>query len=610
MDLLVDMDRQRTSGDYSEPVRVEPHTEVGQIARQYNRVLDAINETTAEREVALVALREKSDALELLQKITAAVNRELHLERAYRIAVAEVCAFTGWPVGHVYAVSADGTTLTPTEIWQLPDEPAFSEFRARTADTRIERGAGLVGGCAVTKQPAQVRLPDPTGWFVRGDAAAAAGLKAGFTFPVLAGEDVVAVLEFFTADPDEQLDTPMLELMASVGTQLGRAVERRRADEARFRTVVDHMPALVMLRDLDGRFLLANRRYEEFYGVAGDAVQGRTLREVRSQFGAPVWLDETEQHDRDVLATNRASEREIEVDVGGRTAVLASIKFPIPGPGGETVALGGIEVDITERKEHEQELASLVRRVETARDEAERATRAKSHFLASVSHELRTPMNAIIGFTRLVSRKTAGRIDDVQHDNLGKVLTSAEHLMMLINDLLDLSRIEAGKLDLHASEVDVGALVDDVVDMLQPLAAARSLSLTARTTGQLPQLTTDGARLRQVLVNLVGNALKFTEHGGVHVEAHRAGDGVELQVLDTGIGIPADHLDRIFDEFEQVETGATRKYGGTGLGLTISNRLAQLLGGTITAESVLGEGSTFTVTMPAHAPASLEQRAG
>jgi ammonium transporter len=611
LDLLTEMDGQRRANDYSTPVTIEPHTEVGQIAEQYNRVLAAINEESRNREAAVITLRERTASLQLLQTITAAVNEELQLEEAYRVALRQVCDFTGWPLGHVYAVSADGATLASTDIWQIADVDRYADFKARTSHATLRSGQGLPGEAAREKKPARLRLPATESRFPRADAAEKAGIRAGFAFPVMAGADVVAVLEFFTNDSDAVVSEPLLDLMASVGTQLGRAVERRRADETRFRTVVDHMPAMVLLRDLEGRFLLVNRRYEEFYRVANEAVQGRTLADLETDLGVGFLAAENQAHDREVLGSNRAIERELELEVEGRPVVLASVKFPIPGPSGETVALGGIEIDITERKNHEAELAALVRKVGMARDEALQATQAKSQFLANMSHELRTPMNAIVGFTRLVARKTEGQIDQQQSDNLGKILQSATHLMALINEILDLSRIESGKFEVYPSMVDVAPLLEEVVGSLEPLATTRSLALGYEAADDLESVFTDEDKLRQILVNLIGNALKFTDQGGVRVAAKRVDGKIEISVTDTGIGIPTDQLDRIFEEFQQVEGGTTRRHGGTGLGLSISNRLVQLLGGRITVQSSVGEGSTFTVQLPdRYEAAALEEIAG
>ncbi|REK09706.1 MAG: ammonium transporter [Actinobacteria bacterium] len=605
-DLLADMDRHRATGDYSVPVAVEPHTEAGRIAQQYNRVLATVHREKKQRESAVRALRDRSASLQLLQSITAAVNEEQDLEAAYETALREVCEFTGWSVGHVYASSSDGELLSPTRIWQMDDD-ALSEFVRLTGQTPFLVGEGLPGLAAERRRTERMTISEDTAWNPRLMAASRAGLRSGYAFPVFAGPDVVAVMEFFSLEPPEELSDGFLRLMTAVGTQLGRAIERRRADEARFRTVVDHMPAMVLLRDLDGRFLLANRRYEEFYKVANQALEGRTLAEVAKEapeLGQWLLADESLQQDHEVLRTNRTLERELDMTIDGQPVVLASVKFPIPGPTGETIALGGIEIDITERKNHEAELAALVEKVEMARDEALRATQAKSRFLANMSHELRTPLNAIIGFARLVRRKTAGHIDQRQADNLGKILQSAEHLMSLINDILDLSRIEAGRLEVFPTMVEVGSVLDEVVGSLDPLASESGLSLVASTQGRI-DLFTDEEKLRQVLINLVGNAVKFTPEGRVDIHAAKSADRVEIEVADTGIGISEEDMQRIFDEFEQVDTGPTRTFAGTGLGLSISNRLVRLLGGNIAVRSTVGQGSVFTIRLPLRYEASI-----
>ncbi len=599
VDLLAEMDEHRRTGDYSRSVTVEPHTEAGRIAQQYNRVLVTVNEEKREREAAVAALRERSASLELLQQITAAVNEEWELEAAYRTALREICEFTGWPIGHVYAVSADGKVLSPTEIWQLPDRSHIG-FRDATLDTSLRAGEGLPGLALARRRAQRVAITADETATARAAVAAADGMRAGYAFPVFAGRDVVAVLEFFDAHPPQELPVPFLDLMEAIGTQLGRAVERRRADEARFRAVVDHMPAMVLLRDLEGRFLLVNRRYEEFYGVANQALEGRTLAELarmRPELSLQVSSDASGAHDHEVLATNRAIERELVTEVEGRRVVLASVKFPVPGPSGETVALGGIEIDITDRKDHEAELAELVAKVQAARDEALLATEAKSRFLAHMTHELRTPLNAIIGFTRLVRRKTEGQIEERQTENLGRILESAEHLLSLISDILDLSRIEAGRVEVLAGVVDVDAIVADAVASLEPLAADRGLTLGHEPGLGALDVFTDGEKLRQVVVNLLGNAIKFTEDGEVRITSRRRDGEVEIEVSDTGIGIPPENLQRIFGEFEQ---GANREEprAGTGLGLSISNRLVRLLGGRIDVESTVGRGSVFTVRLP------------
>jgi PAS domain S-box-containing protein len=230
--------------------------------------------------------------------------------------------------------------------------------------------------------------------------------------------------------------------------------------------------------------------------------------------------------------------------------------------------------------------------------ELEVASRHKSEFLANMSHELRTPLNAIIGFTRIVMRRSQESLEPKQYENLEKILASGEHLLALINSILDLSKIEAGRIEIKPGEVRLAPVLEQCIRTVEPLVKADTVTLLKEFEGELPQVYTDEEKLRQIVINLLSNAVRFTEQGSVRLRAHAANGSVAIAVTDTGIGIPPDKLEVIFEEFEQADASSTRVHGGTGLGLAIARRLARLMGGEITAESVLGSGSTFRLTLP------------
>jgi PAS domain S-box-containing protein len=233
-----------------------------------------------------------------------------------------------------------------------------------------------------------------------------------------------------------------------------------------------------------------------------------------------------------------------------------------------------------------------------ARRQAEEASRAKSQFLANMSHELRTPMNAIIGFTRLVLSKAGPSLEPRQADNLRKVLASADALLRLINDILDLSKIEAGRMEVHAETVVLPDLLNAALESVRPQADAKRLTLALHVSDDFTTVVTDAPKVNQILLNLLSNAVKFTEAGGVTLTAEAPDGQLVLSVADTGCGIPAEQQERIFEDFTQGDGSAARKYGGTGLGLAITRRLAALLKGQVRVESEVGRGSTFTVTLP------------
>jgi signal transduction histidine kinase len=232
-------------------------------------------------------------------------------------------------------------------------------------------------------------------------------------------------------------------------------------------------------------------------------------------------------------------------------------------------------------------------RLEEQNVQIQEATHRKSDFLARMSHDLRSPMNAIIGYTRLLRRRAADRLDEREQRNLANIETSSGNLLNLINDILDLSRIEAGRIEVDAQPVDVRTLADECADALESIVK-EDVELR-RELEDMSEIQTDPGRLRQVVMNLLGNATKFTDSGSITVSLRIVDGDAELSVADTGVGIPADDLPHIFDEFRQVERQGGEQTEGTGLGLAIAKKTVVLLGGTLTAESEVGVGTTFTV---------------
>jgi PAS domain S-box-containing protein len=356
-----------------------------------------------------------------------------------------------------------------------------------------------------------------------------------------------------------------------------RQWEMREAEE-RTKSFLEAHGDLIVRRDPTGRITYAN---DAFCALAG--------RPRDHLVGTPFILDVVEQGDLAVqIDGTRVHDQKIETGEGPRW--IAWREVPVRAGDGGATEIQSVGRDVTDRALSEHALAD-------ARDQADAANRAKSRFLAMVSHEIRTPLNGILGMADLMLDTTL----TLEQTTYAKaVKTSGDTLLSLIGEILDFSKIEAGKLDIDARPFALAPLVEELVELLAPRAQAKGIEIAAYVDPALPATVIgDGARLRQVLLNLVGNAVKFTPAGGVSVVAEPGVwvDEITFVIRDTGIGIPAEALSRVFDEFEQADASSTRQHGGTGLGLAISKRIIDRMGGAIGVDSTPGMGSTFTFTL-------------
>jgi signal transduction histidine kinase len=312
------------------------------------------------------------------------------------------------------------------------------------------------------------------------------------------------------------------------------------------------------------------------------------------------WFDRVHPEDRDrVMAENRRAELAEDAfhceyrlaRADGSYVWVQDECVPVRNDAGEIGAWQGILLDVSERVRLEQELRQAL-------EAAQAANRARSHFLAMMSHELRTPMQAVLGYADLLLIEPEGSLTTRQLEDIHYIRQGAGRMISLVGQMLDLSRLEAGRLELAIESVDLGKIIEQVRQDVAPQAAAKGVALSSDLPPLLPPLRGDPLRLHQILLNLAGNAVKFTEQGTVTIAAVDTGPTVDVAVSDTGIGIASDILPHVFEEFRQADSGMTRRHTGAGLGLAIAKRLAEQHGGLISAVSVPNEGSTFTLHLP------------
>ena len=392
-------------------------------------------------------------------------------------------------------------------------------------------------------------------------------------------------------------------LLAREWAVLARARHQVADHRRMIQDLIDNADAQIAIKSLQGHYLIVNRHWEAMNGIARDKSAALTSDEIHR----PASSDAIKSADRQAIETNAPVTTERTYQVNGEDRTYLANRFPLRNHDGEMIGIGVIAPDITDMKQAEQALLQ-------AKEDAVEASQAKSKFLANMSHELRTPLNAIIGYAEILDEEAEDDgLEEYRHD-IQRILGAGKHLLSLINDILDLSKIEAGKMDVAIEEFSVDEFIQSVAATSTPLIEKNDnvFEIDCATGGALAM--SDPTRLRQILLNLVGNAGKFTSNGKVTlraaVEYAPGGPVLRAAVSDTGIGMTPEQLANLFEEFHQADSSITKRFAGTGLGLAICKRLALLLGGDIKVESREGEGSTFSLRIPLRMPLARETETG
>ncbi len=570
---LVATARAIAAGDLSRRAPEDAVGEIGQLAAAFNHMVERVQEsyTQIEQQVRerTAELRERTAQLEKEIENRLRVEQEL-LQARYDV--------------EILLNSIDGI------VWEA--EPSCNRFKF--VSQQAERILGY---------PVEQWLNEPDFWpehIHPADRAraietcrreTAAGRNHAMEYRMIAADGrIVWLRDMVTVEVEDGKPVSLRGVMVDI-TETKRAERALRESEARFRDLFESANDIIMLTDADGRITDINRRACEITGLAREALIGQSA--LNHLIHPDDRLKAAGVMHR--LRSGQPQVFEIRWLVGEREMVFEVSSSPRFDDDGRYIGSRCILRDISERKKVEQELRR-------AKEAAEAASRAKSDFLANMSHEIRTPMTAILGYTENLIDPDLSESEKLNAINA--IRRNGEHLLQVINDILDISKIEAGRLEVEKIECRPLRVLEDVYSMMHPRAMEKGLEFRIEVDGPVPEtIRSDPTRLRQIVLNLVSNAIKFTEKGEIRVRCRLAQGNdsptgepmLRIDVRDTGIGMTREQLERIFQPFTQADETTTRRFGGTGLGLAISQRLAQALGGAIGVESTPGQGTTFTV---------------
>ncbi len=518
--------------------------------------------------------RRRGEEQRALLETMADLSGELELSRLLQSVLERAVGLLGASAGELAVFDAAKGELEVAANFHV-DPP--------TVGMRLKPGEGAMGRAAETGEP-QI-IADYTQWAGRSTKYSGIEAHAALAAPLMMGGRLVGAFNIWTVDRSRTFGADDLRLLNMFGPHAAVAIDKARlfADAQRerqyFQELVRNSPVAVVTLNPEHRVVSCNPAFESLYGYAESELVGRNLDEL---------ITTAESRSQAVGFTKQAVDSTVR-GVGRRRRKDGSLVdvevLAVPVVvNGERVGIMGLYHDITE--------------LLAARQEAESANAAKSQFLASMSHELRTPLNAILGYSEMLQEDAteagqAGLVPDLQ-----KINAAGRHLLTLINDVLDLSKIEAGRMELTTETFAVRPLVEAVAATVAPLIARNDNRLVVEMGDDVGDMDGDGLRVRQVLLNLLSNAAKFTEHGTITLSARRAGREMLFAVRDTGIGMTKEQLGRLFEAFAQAEAATAAKYGGTGLGLAISKKFCEMMGGSVAVTSAPGQGTTFTVRLP------------
>jgi ammonium transporter len=541
--------------------------------------------------------KQAQEEIHLLQTTLQAVSSAEDFTNALQITLTKVCEATGWIYGEAWVPASDHSHLKLSPAW-YGNTDSFEDFRRVSETLTFAAGSALPGRVWLTRTSEWI--PDvssaPEALFLRVQLAKMVGLGCAFGVPIVADEQVVAVLVFFMLASQGQNER-LIKLVTAIAEQLGAVLGRKLATEAlkiaeaKYRSIFENAVGGIFQSSPDGRYISANPALARIYGYASVEELMARLTDIEHQ----LYVEPNRRLEFITLMAAQGAVSDFEAQVyradGQVIWISENARVVRDAEQGQVLYYEGTVEDISIRKQAEEELRK-------AKEAAEAANQAKSTFLANMSHELRTPLNAIIGYSEMLQEEAEdfGYSDLVP--DLEKIRSAGKHQLALINDILDISKIEAGRMELYLEEFDVAGLMMEITATIQPLIDKNSNQLDVSYDSYLGQMKADLTKVRQILLNLLSNAAKFTENGVITLNIKRENERFMFRITDTGIGMTPEQLQKVFQAFMQADASTTRKYGGTGLGLAITQKFCEMMGGEISVESELGKGSTFMVTLP------------
>jgi PAS domain S-box-containing protein len=626
--------------------REQLREEVALLRRQLERERRARASAEQLAEQGTRDLYQRQNESALLADLALAANRSAPTAEILQSVLTRLAEFGEWQVAHVYQVDETSESrLTSAGIWYLAAPGRFDTFVAASTAASFAADQGLPGIAWRHNQP--IIIPDivQDGRLPRAPAATACGLVSAFAFPIRTSAKLTAIMEFFsirTHVAGEPLERLIPQIIAPVGRIFEREaaaraearakselesivrertlelscsleeLERRIAEQRRLqRSLLVQDRALaasaeaIFITDAERRIVYCNPAFERLNGYSREESIGQPAAFLLGAESDAQVLEDFRAN----LARGESAQIEIKTYRKDGMSIWSEITVaPVQDEHGIIAHFIGTQKDVSQRRLDEQRQQQLLETTARANAELARVARLKDEFLAAMSHELRTPLNVVLGQTGMLLERLSGPLNERQAEMVSSIDESGRHLLELINDILDVSKIESGKFALIEDAVEVSGIARSSVFFIRQAALRKELKVSQRIEENAPLILADGRRLKQILVNLLSNAVKFTPEGGqvgLDVEFDRVTRVVRFIVWDTGIGIAPEHQQRLFTPFEQIDSRLSRRYGGTGLGLALVRGLAQLHGGDVICESMPGAGSRFIVTLPWREPPAL-----